>query len=244
MFGIARVTGMKLSLLILIVILVCSIASAQDVAGDCKAGNVIGKVTDMAGNGVPNAAITVESAVKRSTFHTDESGSLQVDLAPGAYKFTIQADGFKRLIVQDVEIKPQTRTSRVFPLEVGACSDCFWRVIKTGGPEQFYAYEDPAIKPPVITDKPDATYTSAALAHKFEGTITIEILLNSSGEIGRIRPEGSLPFGLTKTAISAASKVRFIPAAVNGQKVSVYYELEYKFSWRDVDRASLSQCSQ
>lgn len=244
MNGIVKATGMKVSLLILIVILVTTIASAHDVAWDCKAGNVIGRVTDIEGNGVPRAAITVESAVKRSTLKADSSGNFQVDLAPGVYTFTIQADGFKRLIAQGVEIKPQARTSRVFPLEVGACSDCFWRVSNQGEADKFYAYEDPAIEPPIISDKQDASYTPAALAHKFEGTIGIEVLLNSSGEIGRIHPLSSLPFALTKSAVAAARQVQFTPATVNGQKVSVYYELEYKFSWRDVDRASLSQCSQ
>ena len=236
---------MKLALVILqISALMPSYCVAQETL-NCKPRHFTGAVTDLAGRRVPEPLITVESESRRSTFRANKSGKFEVDLVKGFYTFTIQADGFKRLIVTDLQVTDSS-LSHTFPLEVGACSDCFWVIADESSSKNqaMYAYEDPAIRAPAITNKPQAEYTEQALIHKFEGTVELEAVLTSSGEVSQIRSLGSVPYGLTESAIAAARKIQFKPAELRGRKASVYYQLEYSFSWRDIDRSFLSRCTQ
>ena len=64
-------------------------------------GRIEGVVTDSAGAGVPNASITVLNigTGAERTMTTDEGGSYGFPLLPlGAYRVTIEATNFKRLV--------------------------------------------------------------------------------------------------------------------------------------------------
>jgi hypothetical protein len=55
------------------------------------------------------------------------------------------------------------------------------------------------------------------------------MILGADGNIHAIIPLNSLPGGLTEKAVKAASKIKFIPATIDGKPVSQWVTLEYSF---------------
>ena len=62
------------------------------------------------------------------------------------------------------------------------------------------------------------------------GTVILRVVFSASGEVINIHAIKGLPAGLTEKAIAAAHLIRFVPASRNGQRVSVYMQLEYNFN--------------
>jgi len=64
-------------------------------------------------------------------------------------------------------------------------------------------------------------YTADAIQNKVEGKIVLQFFVCSDGRVSDVRSEESLPFGLTEQAIEALKKLRFQPALLGTQPVSV-----------------------
>ncbi|HEX5882938.1 MAG TPA: tetratricopeptide repeat protein, partial [Pyrinomonadaceae bacterium] len=64
-------------------------------------------------------------------------------------------------------------------------------------------------------------YTAEAVQNKVGGKIILQLVVCSSGRVSDITIDESLPFGLTEQAIAALGKVRFQPALLGTQPVSV-----------------------
>lgn len=64
-------------------------------------------------------------------------------------------------------------------------------------------------------------YTAEAVQNKVEGKIVLQLVVCSNGRVSDIRSDEVLPFGLTERAIEAIRKVRFQPALLGTQPVSV-----------------------
>lgn len=75
--------------------------------------------------------------------------------------------------------------------------------------------------PRIITDvKP--TYTNAALLHKIQGTVVLELVVKANGRPADVRVVRSLdPGGLDEQAIVAVSQWRFEPGRLGGRPVDV-----------------------
>ena len=77
---------------------------------------------------VPNASVLVESANRKwklvSDMEGENIGEINIELPPGKYKFTVDAPGFKRLVVTDFCIASGATITREFRLEVRDCDDC------------------------------------------------------------------------------------------------------------------------
>jgi TonB family protein len=58
----------------------------------------------------------------------------------------------------------------------------------------------------------------------------LTIVFGADGRIKDIRTVRGLPDGLTESAIEAAQKIRFHPALLKGQPVSVRATLEFTFN--------------
>lgn len=78
--------------------------------------------------------------------------------------------------------------------------------------------------------KPKAVYTDAARQNQIQGTVRVKVTFLANGGIGSIDPTSNLPFGLTEQAISAASKIFFIPAKKQGKPINVVKIVEYNFA--------------
>ena len=64
-------------------------------------------------------------------------------------------------------------------------------------------------------------YTAEAVQNKVEGKIVLQFVICSNGRVSDIRSDEVLPFGLTERAIEAIRNVRFEPALLGTQPVSV-----------------------
>ena len=77
---------------------------------------------------VPNASVLVESADRKwklvSDLEGENIGEINIELPPGKYKFTVEAPGFKRLVITDFCVASGTTITREFRLEVRDCDDC------------------------------------------------------------------------------------------------------------------------
>src|SRR6185503_6558523 len=72
-----------------------------------------------------------------------------------------------------------------------------------------------------LHEQVEVAYTADAIQNKVEGKIVLQFVICSNGHVSDIRVDESLPFGLTERAIEAIKKVRFQPALLNTQPVSV-----------------------
>ena len=90
-------------------------AFAQKITGD-----IVGTVTDATGAVVPNASVTAENVgtkVSRSTTSSATGDYSILELAPGLYKVTVSAQGFKTA-VRDAEVSIGLTTHADFILQV------------------------------------------------------------------------------------------------------------------------------
>jgi protein TonB len=77
-------------------------------------------------------------------------------------------------------------------------------------------------------------YTSAALAAKVQGVVTLEVEVLPDGTVGTVRVLKSLDrvYGLDQSAIAAAKKWRFVPGTINGRPVATIVTLILEFNLR------------
>ena len=73
----------------------------------------------------------------------------------------------------------------------------------------------------LLKDPLQVSYTTDAAQNKVEGKIVLQLVVCSDGRVSDIRIDEPLPFGLTERAIEAIKKVRFQPAVLGTQPVSV-----------------------
>jgi TonB family protein len=95
-------------------------------------------------------------------------------------------------------------------------------------PERKSCPEDKLTKP-VVTQATKARYTEEARKEGIHGVVIISVVFGLDGKLSNYRVVKGLPYGLTASAIQAASLVRFEPAMCNGQPVAVRGTLEYSF---------------
>lgn len=80
-----------------------------------------------------------------------------------------------------------------------------------------------------VVNKPEPEYTSAALEHKVRGIVILRAVFAADGTVKHITVIRGLPDGLTEACMAAAKKIKFVPATVNGQPVSMWMQIEYAF---------------
>jgi TonB family protein len=98
-----------------------------------------------------------------------------------------------------------------------------------GGPDQVFTA--PQVEQRVrVLAKPEPEYSEDARKNQITGTVVLRVVFSSSGEVTNIRAVRPLPNGLTEKAISAARRIRFLPAMKGGHPVNVYMQLEYNFN--------------
>jgi TonB family protein len=83
---------------------------------------------------------------------------------------------------------------------------------------------------PRIIESPDPSYTEQARKKGISGLVVIRCIFRASGEITDIFVASGLGQGLTKQAVEAVKKIKFAPALKDGHPVSVWVEVQYKFS--------------
>jgi len=72
-----------------------------------------------------------------------------------------------------------------------------------------------------LKDQLQVSYTSEAAQNNVEGKIVLRLMVCSDGRVSDVTIDERLPFGLTERAIESIKKVRFQPALLGTQPVSV-----------------------
>jgi len=104
-----------------LMVLLSSLASAQ-----VTTGSILGIVRDNSGGAVKGAQVTITEVGKStSTTYTtdDEGGYLAPFLIPGTYAVAVEAQGFKKAIINGVVVQIDQKARTDFSLEVGQLTE-------------------------------------------------------------------------------------------------------------------------
>lgn len=94
--------------------------------GQVTTGTILGTVTDNSGAAVSDAAVTITEVNKNTTTRTktDESGGFNAPfLVPGTYTVSVEKDGFKRGVQQNLLLEVDQKARADFQLSVGSVSE-------------------------------------------------------------------------------------------------------------------------
>jgi len=85
------------------------------------------------------------------------------------------------------------------------------------------------LKPMTILYKEMVEYTEIARINRIKGSIVLSAFFSANGWLSGIKVVRGLPDGLTRRAINVMKRVRFTPASLNGDPVSVRGNIEFDF---------------
>jgi TonB family protein len=105
----------------------------------------------------------------------------------------------------------------------------FAMVYPKGDPNAIVSAREATTKARVLA-KPEPTYTDQARRNQVTGTVVLRCVFAADGIVKHMLVLVGLPDGLTENAIRAARKIKFVPATINGQPVSMIMELQYNFN--------------
>jgi TonB family protein len=95
--------------------------------------------------------------------------------------------------------------------------------------ERIYKWREVTRKASVVY-KPEPAYTEKARKSQLTGTVRMRVVLSADGKVTNILALTTLPHGLTEQAGRAARHIKFIPAVLDGRRVSQYAFIEYNFN--------------
>jgi TonB family protein len=81
-----------------------------------------------------------------------------------------------------------------------------------------------------ILSKPEPTYTDIARKNQVNGIVVLRAIFSSAGTVTNIHVVSGLADGLNERAISAAERIKFVPAMKDGHPVSMWMEMQYNFN--------------
>ena len=99
-----------------------------------------------------------------------------------------------------------------------------------------FAQESQPLK---ILERPTPKLTEEQRKSSIEvqGTITLRVEFLDNGQIGKITPVSSLPYGLTENAIEAAKKIKFEPEKKDGVPIATFKAISYSFKYGWIDES-------
>lgn len=102
---------------------------------------------------------------------------------------------------------------------------------KPGEEQHVFSAKEVTTKVRVLS-KPEPQYTNDARAMGVTGTVVLRCIFTADGAAKHFLIVRGLPAGLTEQAISAARRIKFVPATKDGRPVSTFIQLEYHFGFR------------
>ena len=86
-------------------------------------GRLAGRLRDLCEAGIAKAVITAKGGKVKRKFKSDGAGRFEVCLPAGTYQIRVERYGFKRYIVNEVQVKPDSVVSVDLDMEAGYASD-------------------------------------------------------------------------------------------------------------------------
>ncbi len=117
-------------------------------------------------------------------------------------------------------------------LEALKTKDAKIRKIKyeTSSDEKPTDYDKSYSRQLIILRRPFPSYSDSARQSRTSGTVKLKVLLQANGEIGDITVLSRLDQSLEYNAVNAASRIKFLPAEVDGKPVDVFKIITYSFA--------------
>jgi TonB family protein len=106
----------------------------------------------------------------------------------------------------------------------------FRRVDAITSTEPIYKIKKGEVLPPHATYTPEPRFSEAARQAKFQGTVILQIVVDKTGHVARIRLERALGYDLDDNAMEGVKVWRFDPATQNGQPVAIVMNIEVSFN--------------
>lgn len=97
-------------------------------------------------------------------------------------------------------------------------------------PDAVYQSNELTTKARIIR-KPVPEYPKQSRLQGVEGTVRVRAVFTSDAKVKNILVVGSQDRDLTRAAIKAANKIKFVPATRNGRRVSQFVTIEYYFKF-------------
>ena len=95
--------------------------------------------------------------------------------------------------------------------------------------DKIFAPNEVTVKAKLLS-RPKPEYTSEARRRAVEGAISIRVVVLPDGKVSSVNITGrGGPFGLNESAIHAACKMEFVPAAKDGERVSQWFKTDIVF---------------
>lgn len=82
---------------------------------------------------------------------------------------------------------------------------------------------------PEIISEPPPVYTELARKARVQGTVIVDAIIDTEGNVANAHVLKGLPMGLAQAALDAVQKWKFKPATLKGKPVNVYYTLIVNF---------------
>jgi hypothetical protein len=88
-------------------------------------GNIVGVVADPSGAVVANATITATNVATGATrtVNADQSGNYRFEIDPGVYKLQARAQGFKEIVVNNLEVHVSNTSIQNFSMQAGGATE-------------------------------------------------------------------------------------------------------------------------
>lgn len=85
---------------------------------------------------------------------------------------------------------------------------------------------------PAVTRQVKAEYTTEAMQNRIEGSVGLDVVVQSDGTVGDVRVKRSLDtvYGLDRQAVKAMKQWEFRPGKKDGKPVAVRVEVEMNFA--------------
>lgn len=85
----------------------CAMGTTRSIEAQAVTGTIVGTITDATGAAIPNASVTIELASQHSIYttkSTDAGTYAEPNLPSGVYRVTVVADGFDKLILENITV--------------------------------------------------------------------------------------------------------------------------------------------
>lgn len=86
-----------------------------------------------------------------------------------------------------------------------------------------------AVSQPIPIYQPTAEYSDEARRAKFQGIVTVSVVIDAQGHPQNVHLARGVGMGLDEKAIEAVRQYRFKPAKLNGKPVAVYLNVQISF---------------
>ena len=95
--------------------------------------------------------------------------------------------------------------------------------------EPVYSIKPGVVSPPRPTYDPNPAFSEEARQAKYQGTMTLSLIVDPSGDTKDIQIVSPLGLGLDESAIASVSTWKFTPAMKDGKPVTVQIQVEVDF---------------